>query len=672
MRKKILFLTLMILICFTINSVCAQSLDNINYADDGFDSDEMIDCDLHKDSSQKSLKSNALSDKKTTNSVKLTDMKKAESNDVKQTGAAKASNTKSTSKSTTKTNATKSNTTKSTATKTTANSSSTKKATQNITTINTQTLAKSSSSYMAYVEKNAKLQEPITISNKKYKSPEYLYLVSKAVSNISKTKVEIKDKLITNYSNTDCKSVNGTINKTEYVQIAKKTVSFIEKNHRAPNWIASSKGNMPRNQLILVFSKCLDQYNKSGKLPSSIKLNDLDLNKMKQKIDSSKKVNSTSTKKTNTSSTKTNSTSAKKTNTTSTKKTNTATTSTNNNKSLVESTLDSIKSILNNIENKLNPTNKVLSTTGTKKNTVTVNSSKVNVQISSSSTVNVKISAKDNTNSGKNTNSGSAKKTNTTSTKKTNTTSTKKIDTNSTKKTNTTSTKNNTSSAKKTNTTSTKNNTSSAKKTNTTNTKNNTSSAKKVNTSSSKTNTSAKNNTSTTAKSSSNSKYLSTSVLNDKYLGESLKKYLAVGKNCQVTSKAIKTLANTLTSKLKSDYKKGEKIFNWVRDNIGYEKYRNTKKGALKTLKTRGGNCVDHAHLIVALSRAAGLPARYVNANNCKFSSGYVSGHVWAQVLVGNTWVVADATSNRNKFGVVKNWNVNSYKLVGKYSSISF
>ena len=92
----------------------------------------------------------------------------------------------------------------------------------------------------------------------------------------------------------------------------------------------------------------------------------------------------------------------------------------------------------------------------------------------------------------------------------------------------------------------------------------------------------------------------------------------------------------------------------------------------MQTLKSRGANCVDHAHLVVALSRAAGLPARYVNANNCKFSSGYVSGHVWAQVLVGNTWVVADTTSSRNKFGVVNNWNVKSYKLVGKYSSISF
>ena len=121
-----------------------------------------------------------------------------------------------------------------------------------------------------------------------------------------------------------------------------------------------------------------------------------------------------------------------------------------------------------------------------------------------------------------------------------------------------------------------------------------------------------------------------------------------------------------------SDYDKGEKIFNWVRDNIEYQKYSNTKKGALNTLNSKSANCVDQAHLVVALARAAGLPARYVNANNCKFTSGYVSGHVWAQILVGITWVVADTTSSRNSFGIVKNWNVKSYKLVGKYSSISF
>ena len=602
----------MILICFTINSVCAQSLDNLNCADNnGFENQNIIDEDLHKDSSLKSLKSSVLnSEKKTTNNaVKKTSTTNSTAKKTNTTSAKKTSTTNSTAK--------KTNTTKAT-----TNNSSTKKAAQtkeNITSMNTKTLAKSSSGFMTYVEKNGKLQDPITISNKKYKASEYLYLVSKAVSNISKTKVEIKDKLITNYSNTNCKSVNGTINKTEYVQLAKKTVSFIEKNHRAPNWVSSSKGKIPRNQLILAFSKCLDYYNNNSKLPSSIKLNDLDLNKIKQKVDSGKQVNSTKktnttiTKKTNTTSTKTNTTnknnSAKKTNTTSTKKTNTTKASNTNNKTLVETTLDSIQSILNNIVKKLNPSKNEVSASKTNEKTVSVDSGKVNVKVSSTTSVNVKVTAKNNTKAS----TTSAKKTNTTSTKKTNTT------------------------------------TNSAKKTNTT-----TNSAKKTNTSSSLT------------------KYLNTSILNDKYLGDSLKKYLSASKNCQVNNNLIKSLAKNLTSKVKTEYKKGEKIFNWVRDNIGYEKYRNTKKGALQTLKSRGANCVDHAHLVVALSRAAGLPARYVNANNCKFSSGYVSGHVWAQVLVGNTWVVADTTSSRNKFGVVNNWNVKSYKLVGKYSSISF
>ena len=644
MRKKILFLTLMILICFTINSVCAQSLDNVYCADnDGFEDQNLIDCNLHEDSSLNSLKSNRLSEKKTTtNAVKQTNAKT--SNSIKMTDAAKAAASNSVKKTDAAKAATSNTVKKTNATKTTTKNSSSKNASsakENITSVNTKTLAKSSSGFMAYVDKNAKLQDPITISNKKYKSSDYLYLLSKAVSNISKTKVEIKDKLINNYSNAECKSANGTINKTEYVKLASKTVSFIEKNHRAPNWISSSKGNIPRTQLILAFSKCLDYYNNNSKLPGSIKLNDLDLNKIKQKINSSKelnstkktntKTNSTSTKKTNTTNTKkTNSTSTKKTNSTSTKKTNTTNTKTNStstkntnatkttgtstNKSLVETTLDSINAILNNIINKLNPE---VSATKSNKNTVTVNSSNVNVKISGTSTVNVKISTKN-------------------------------------KKTSTTTGKTNTSSTKKTNTTS-------AKKTNTT-------SAKKTSASNAKKTNSTKN----TVKGSSMAKYLNTSILNDKYLGDSLKKYLSASKNCQVNSKLIKSLAKNLTSTLKTEYKKGEKIFNWVRDNIGYEKYRNTKKGALQTLKSKKGNCVDHAHLIVALSRAAGLPARYVNANNCKFTSGMVSGHVWAQVLVGNTWVVADATSSRNNFGVVKNWNVNSYKLVGKYSSLSF
>ena len=161
-------------------------------------------------------------------------------------------------------------------------------------------------------------------------------------------------------------------------------------------------------------------------------------------------------------------------------------------------------------------------------------------------------------------------------------------------------------------------------------------------------------------------------ILNSKYKGESLKKYLSSAINCQVNNANIKKLAKSLTKNCKNNLQKARKIFNWVRDNVAYEKYPNTRKGAAKVLVSKKGNCVDQAHLTVALARAAGIPARYVNANNCKFSSGYTSGHVWVELLIEDTWVAGDTTSCRNSFGVVKNWNIKNYKLLGKYSSISF
>ena len=85
----------------------------------------------------------------------------------------------------------------------------------------------------------------------------------------------------------------------------------------------------------------------------------------------------------------------------------------------------------------------------------------------------------------------------------------------------------------------------------------------------------------------------------------------------------------------------------------------------------KSGNCVDQAHLLVAMFRTAGLYARYVHGT-CVFSSGSTYGHVWAQVLIGDTWIVSDSTSTRNSFDNVVNWNNYNYSLKGYYSSISF
>ena len=141
--------------------------------------------------------------------------------------------------------------------------------------------------------------------------------------------------------------------------------------------------------------------------------------------------------------------------------------------------------------------------------------------------------------------------------------------------------------------------------------------------------------------------------------------------NCQSDDSRIIAMAQSITSGATSSYDKAQRIFNWVRDNLEYSMYYDTKYGAVNTLLNREGNCVDHSHLIVALSRAAGLPARYVHGV-CTFTSGNTYGHVFAQIYANGQWYNADATSYRNELGVIRNWNTNSWTYKGTYTSLPF
>ena len=153
--------------------------------------------------------------------------------------------------------------------------------------------------------------------------------------------------------------------------------------------------------------------------------------------------------------------------------------------------------------------------------------------------------------------------------------------------------------------------------------------------------------------------------------GTELSQYLKATKNCQVDNSKIKDIVNKVTKGLTSVKDKATAIYNYVRDNLDYSFYYNTKYGAVGALNAKKGNCVDHSHLLVAMFRTADIPARYVHGK-CTFSSGSTYGHVWVQVLVDGQWTVADATSSRNSLGKVANWNTNTFSLNGIYSELGF
>jgi transglutaminase-like putative cysteine protease len=105
--------------------------------------------------------------------------------------------------------------------------------------------------------------------------------------------------------------------------------------------------------------------------------------------------------------------------------------------------------------------------------------------------------------------------------------------------------------------------------------------------------------------------------------------------------------------------------------NTDYEYYACTRRGAIKTWSDRQGNCCDMAHLMCALARSLGIPARYQHWL-CQFSDSQ-EGHVWAGLYIpdapsgtkGNdgNWFYADPVNNKCRLGY------QSFKLIHTYSN---
>ena len=123
--------------------------------------------------------------------------------------------------------------------------------------------------------------------------------------------------------------------------------------------------------------------------------------------------------------------------------------------------------------------------------------------------------------------------------------------------------------------------------------------------------------------------------------------------DCEVNNAQIQSLASSITVNCNDDVEKVYAIYNYVyfgSGNILDEDYNNTRYGAVGTINHGAGNCVDHTHVTIALSRALNIPALYNYVSMYDVFTDTWEGHCVAQVFVGGVWLVLD-TSYYSNFG---------------------
>lgn len=109
---------------------------------------------------------------------------------------------------------------------------------------------------------------------------------------------------------------------------------------------------------------------------------------------------------------------------------------------------------------------------------------------------------------------------------------------------------------------------------------------------------------------------------------------------------AVLALARELTAGAATDREKADRIVAWVYDNL--RKDLSTNLGtASGVLERKVGDCTEHALLVTALARAAGLPARQVSGLIYVGDElGFFGWHAWTQIVLDGRWVAVDASWN--------------------------
>jgi hypothetical protein len=107
---------------------------------------------------------------------------------------------------------------------------------------------------------------------------------------------------------------------------------------------------------------------------------------------------------------------------------------------------------------------------------------------------------------------------------------------------------------------------------------------------------------------------------------------------------AIIATARQVAGDATGAWEKAVRLERWVDHNMSNRDFTVGLDSASTVIKTRRGDCTEHAVLLAALCRAAGVPARVAIGLVYVESAGKFFYHMWTEVWVNGSWYAIDGT----------------------------
>ena len=133
--------------------------------------------------------------------------------------------------------------------------------------------------------------------------------------------------------------------------------------------------------------------------------------------------------------------------------------------------------------------------------------------------------------------------------------------------------------------------------------------------------------------------------------GELLDNFTSADKYIESNDSEITGLAAELSIDAETACEQAEAFYNFIGDNFQYAGYISEDIGALVAIQQGSGDCTEFADTFIALNRAVGIPARFLQGVTYKSDTTSELGdikHDWTEVyLPGIGWVPVDPTWGR-------------------------